>query len=133
MRTIDAHHHFWKYTAAEYGWIGDSMAALRRDFLQSDLRSTLSAAGVDAAISLQARQSLEETEWLLGMADQSKLLAGVVGWVPLLEPGVGAILECFTGHAKLKGVRHIVQGEPDDNFLLRDDFNRGIREVTARR
>jgi L-fuconolactonase len=133
MRTIDTHHHFWNYTAQEYGWIDDSMAALRRDFLPADLRSALSAAGVDAAISVQARQSLEETEWLLGMADQNKFLAGVIGWVPLLEPGVGAILECYTGHAKLKGVRHIVQGEADDRFLLRDDFNRGIREVTARK
>jgi L-fuconolactonase len=133
MRTIDAHHHFWNYTAAEYGWIDDSMAALRRDFLPTDLRSTLSAAGVDAAITVQARQSLEETQWLLGMAGQNHFLAGVVGWVPLVEPGVGALLECFTPHSKLKGIRHIVQAEADDRFLLRDDFNRGIREVTARK
>src|SRR5580693_1738546 len=130
MRTIDAHHQIWKYSAAEYGWIDDSLAALRRDFLPSDLRSTLSATGVDAAISVQARQSLEETQWLLGMAEQNDFLSGVVGWVPLIEPGVGAILECYAGHKKLKAIRHIVQSEPDDHFLLRDDFNRGIRELT---
>ena len=132
MRIIDAHHHFWKYTAKEYAWIDDSMAALRRDFLPVDLRATLSNTKVDAAISVQARQSLEETEWLLAIAEQSDFLAGVVGWVPLIEPGVGAILGCYAAHKKLKGVRHIVQGEPNDEFLLRDDFNRGIREVTAR-
>jgi len=131
MPIIDAHHHFWKYTPEEYGWIDDSMAALRRDFLPADLRATLAGAGVDAAVSVQARQSLEETEWLLGMSEQHDFLAGVVGWVPLADPGVGEILERLAARPKLKAVRHIVQGEPDDRFLLRDDFNRGIRALTA--
>ncbi len=131
MPTIDAHHHFWKYTPEEYGWIDDSMAALRRDFLPADLRDTLAAAGVDAAVSVQARQSLEETEWLLGMAEQHAFLAGVVGWAPLADPGVEKILERLAARPKLKAIRHIVQGEPDDRFLLRDDFNRGIRSLTA--
>jgi L-fuconolactonase len=132
MPIIDAHHHFWKYTPEEYGWIDDSMTALRRDFLPADLRATLAAAGVDAAISVQARQSLEETAWLLGMAEQHDFLAGVVGWVPLADPGVEQILEHFTARPKLKAIRHIVQSEPDDRFLLRDSFNRGIRALTAR-
>jgi L-fuconolactonase len=131
MPIIDAHHHFWTYTPEEYGWIDDSMAALRRDFLPADLHATLAAAGVDAAISVQARQSLEETAWLLGMAEQHDFLAGVVGWVPLTDPGVEQILEHFTSRPKLKAIRHIVQGEPDGRFLLRDNFNRGIRALTA--
>jgi L-fuconolactonase len=143
MRVIDAHHHFWKYTPEEYGWIDDSMGALRRDFLPVDLRATLDgaaiqaksasrfAAGVDAAVSVQARQSLEETAWLLGMAEQHDFLAGVVGWVPLIDPGVEQILEHYASRPKLKAIRHIVQGEPDDRFLLRDNFNRGIRALTA--
>jgi L-fuconolactonase len=132
MPVIDAHHHFWKYSAEEYGWIDDSLATLRRDFLPADLHATITAAGVDAALSVQARQSLEETAWLLDMAEQHDFLAGVVGWVPLVDPGVGEILDRLVHRPKLKAVRHIVQGEPDDRFLLRDDFNRGIREVTAR-
>jgi L-fuconolactonase len=131
MRIVDAHHHFWKYTPEGYGWIDDSMAALRRDFLPPGLRDTLAAAQVDAAVSVQARQSLEETEWLLGMSEQHDFLAGVVGWVPLADAGVGEILERLGARPKLKGVRHIVQGEPDDRFLLRDDFNRGIHALTA--
>jgi L-fuconolactonase len=132
MPVIDTHHHFWKYSAEEYGWIDDSLATLRRDFLPADLHATITAAGVDAALSVQARQSLEETAWLLDMAEQHDFLAGVVGWVPLVDPGVGEILDRLVHRPKLKAVRHIVQGEPDDRFLLRDDFNRGIREVTAR-
>ena len=98
MAIIDAHHHFWKYTAKEYAWIDDSMAALRRDFTPGDLRATLAGSGVDAAISVQARQSLEETEWLLAMADQNKFLAGVVGWVPLTDPQVRDTLGPLAEH-----------------------------------
>jgi len=132
---IDSHHHFWKYSAAEYGWLGDKpgddMAALRRDFLPPDLRAVLTACGVDAAVSVQARQSLEETNWLLDMAECHDFIRGVVGWVPLADPGVAGILEQLATRKKLKGVRHIVQGEPDDRFLLRDDFNRGINALAA--
>src|ERR1035438_1328694 len=102
---IDAHHHFWKYTPEEYAWIDDSMAALRRNFLPADLQATLAGAGVDAAISVQARQSLEETAWLLGMAEQHDFVAGVVGWVPLADPGVEQILEHYTARPKLKAIR----------------------------
>ena len=123
---IDAHHHFWQYTVAEYGWIDDDMAVLRRDFLPADLERELARAGVDGVVSVQARQTLEETEWLLGLAGQHAFIKGVVGWVELVNPGVGAVLERLVKNPKLKAVRHVVQGEPDDNFILRDDFNRGV-------
>ncbi|SRR5579871_140969 len=132
MQIIDAHHHFWKYSAAEYGWIDDSMAALRRDFLPRDLRMTLGRAGVDAAVSVQARQSIEETEWLLELAGHDAQIAGVVGWAPLMDPDVSRTLDRLAAWPKLKAIRHIVQSEPDDRFLLRSDFNRGITELTAR-
>ena len=86
MRIVDSHHHFWKYSASEYGWIDDSMSALRRDFLPPDLRQTLTSAGVQSAVSVQARQSLEETDWLLAMAEQHDFIAGVAGWAPLADP-----------------------------------------------
>lgn len=126
---IDAHHHFWNYDPVEYGWIDESMRTIRRDFLPEHLRAEIASAGVDGVISVQARQNLMETEWLLGMAAQNDFIKGVVGWVELVSPNVGVGLEKFATHPKLKSVRHVVQGEPDDAFILRDDFNRGIREL----
>ena len=123
---IDAHQHFWRYDAAEYGWIDDSMAVLRRDFLPSELRQEMSTIRVDACVAVQARQTLDETRWLLSLADENPFIAGVVGWVDLRSADVRQQLEAFSGHRKLVGVRHIVQSEPDDRFLLRDDFCRGI-------
>src|SRR2546427_7760757 len=99
--TIDSHHHFWRYSSAEYGWIDDSMAALRRNFLPDDLRATLRRAGVAGAVSVQARQSLEETDWLLKMAEQHDFLYGVVGWAPLADPAIEGILDRYAGRKKL--------------------------------
>ncbi len=123
---IDAHHHFWKYEPVEFGWIDDTMAAIRRDFLPGHLKAELAAAGLDGVVSVQARQSVEETAWLLGMAENFDFIKGVVGWVPLALPTVGKTLEKFSKHWKLRGVRHVVQGEPDDRFILGDEFNAGI-------
>jgi L-fuconolactonase len=124
--TIDTHHHFWRYTPEEFGWIGDDMAAIRRNFLPDDLARELSAAGVDAAVAVQARQTEDETRWLLSIAaERPSLIAGVVGWVPLAANDVGRRLDSYAADPKLIGVRHVVQGEPD-GFLARADFNRGI-------
>jgi len=92
MRQIDAHQHFWRYTAEEFGWIGDPMAAIRRDFLPGDLRPLLDAAGIDATIAVQARQSIEETDFLLGLAAENDWIAGVVGWAPLGSSDADAAL-----------------------------------------
>jgi L-fuconolactonase len=123
---IDAHQHFWRYDAAEYAWIDDSLAALRRHFLPSDLEAELRAAGFDGCVVVQTRQTLEETHWLLDLADRYPFIAGVVGWVDLQSPDVRAELEASAGRLKLVGVRHIVQAERDDRFLLRPDFLRGV-------
>jgi L-fuconolactonase len=123
---IDSHHHFWRYDAVQYDWIDDSMSAIRRDFLPEDLRQATAAAGVDGVVSVQARQSLEETRWLLDLANQHGFIRGVVGWVPLASPDVEQSLEQLAAEEKLIAVRHVVQGEPDDNFILRDDFNAGV-------
>jgi L-fuconolactonase len=123
---IDSHQHFWKYDAREYGWIDDRMSVIKRDFLPSDLEPPLRAAGFDACVAVQARQTMEETAWLLELAEQNPFVAGVVGWVDLCSPDVRAQLQRFGRHPKLVGVRHIVQAESDDRFLLRPDFGRGI-------
>jgi L-fuconolactonase len=123
---IDAHQHFWIYSPEEYGWIDDSMQAIRRNFLPEDLTSDLQRNGFGGSVAVQARQTLDETRHLLSLADQNSHVLGVVGWVDLRSPDVRSQLSEFTNHPKFVGVRHIVQSEPDDRFLLRDDFMRGI-------
>ncbi len=131
-RRIDAHQHFWRYDAREYGWIDESLARLRRDFLPLDLEPLLRAAGFDACVAVQARQTLEETRFLLELAERHPFVAGVVGWVDLRSTEVRAQLEGFRGQAKLVGIRHIVQAEPDERFLLRPEFLRGLAVLRDR-
>jgi L-fuconolactonase len=126
---IDAHHHFWKYDSIEYGWIDDAMAVIRRNFLPEDLQAEIAKAGIDGVVSVQARQSLLETECLLHLATDHDFIKGVVGWVELVSPSAIIQLETYARNPKLKSVRHVVQAEPDENFLLRPDFNRGISEL----
>jgi L-fuconolactonase len=123
---IDAHQHFWRYDAKEYGWIDDSMAVLQRDFLPDEAKREMTRVGVDACIAVQARQTPEETRFLLALADGHPSIAGVVGWVDLQAEDVRRQLESVAGHPRLVGVRHIVQSESDDRFLLRPAFCRGI-------
>jgi len=123
---IDAHQHFWRYERWEYGWIDDSMAALRRDFLPADLKPELERSGFQGCVAVQVRQSLEETQWLLELTERAPFILGVVGWVDLRSPRLRFELESFAGNSKLVGVRHIVQSEPDERFLLQPDFLRGI-------
>jgi L-fuconolactonase len=123
---VDTHQHFWRYTADEYGWIDESMSCLRRNFLPEDLEPELKRAGFDGSIVVQVRQTLEETRWLLDLAASSQFILGVIGWVDLRASDVGAQLARFAGNPKLLGVRHIVQSEPDERFLLQPEFLRGI-------
>jgi L-fuconolactonase len=127
MMKIDSHQHFWKYNTAEFGWINDNMSVIRRDFLPSDLQRELQSLGFDGSIAVQARQSLEETRWLLELADANAFIKGVVGWVDLRSSDVEQQLSSFSKNNKFVGVRHIVQDEPDDRFLLRADFLNGLR------
>lgn len=128
-KKIDAHHHLWRYSDEEYGWIDGDMAILRRDFLPSDLAAEMGSAGVDGAVTVQARQTLEETRWLLDLAEANAEICGVVGWAPIVDERFSDSLEEFSLRPKLKGLRHVVQAEPDENYLLREDFNRGIRRL----
>ncbi len=123
---VDSHQHFWRYDTGEYGWIGDELASIRRDFLPTDLARELGAVGVDAVVSVQARQTLDETRWLLELAAANDFIAGVVGWVPLVSPGVIDTLESLVQDPRLCGVRHVLQDEADPGFAASRDFNRGI-------
>lgn len=128
---IDAHQHFWRYDPVEYGWIGDGMEMMQCDRLPADLRPLLDQAGIDKTIAVQARQTLAETEWLLELADQHDWIAGVVGWVDLRSDGLDAQLERFASNPKFVGVRHVVQDEPDDEFMLQPAFLKGVERLAA--
>jgi L-fuconolactonase len=123
---IDAHQHFWRYNPRDYEWIDDSMSNLRRDFLPSDLKPELDRADFDTCVAVQAQHTLEETNWLLRLAAESSFIAGVVGWVDLGASNVREQLATLARNPKLLGVRHVLQAEPDDRFMMHPDFLRGI-------
>lgn len=126
---IDSHQHFWRYSAAEYPWIGPGMERLARDWLPDDLAAVAAAEGIGGTIAVQARQSVEESRWLLALADEHPLVAGVVGWVDLRSAAVAEALATLCAHPKFVGVRHVVQDEPDDRFLLGEAFVRGLSQL----
>jgi L-fuconolactonase len=126
---IDAHQHFWRYTPQSHAWIDDAMAALKRDFLPADLAPLLRDAGFDGSIAVQAEQTPEETAWLLSLAEAHPFIRGVVGWTDLRSPAVEAQLGALAAHPKLRGVRHVLQDEPDDRFMLQPEFVRGVRAL----
>ena len=111
---IDAHHHLWRYTSEEYGWIDESMVKLQHDFLPKDLIREMTAAEIDGAVAVQARQTLDETRSLLGLADGCEAIRGVVGWAPIAGEDFPGVMEEFESRPKLKGLRHVIQGEKDD-------------------
>lgn len=123
---IDSHHHLWSYNQQEYDWIGPEMQVLARDFGPSDLIAVARDLGVVGTVAVQARQTLHETRSLIELARRNSYLLGVVGWAPLTSEDIAQQLEEFADSSDLKGLRHVVQDEPDDDFLLRDDFNRGV-------
>lgn len=126
---VDAHQHFWIYSPEEFAWIDDSMKTLRRDFLPEHLQPELKQNGVDGSIAVQARPSIAETEWLLNLAGDTPFILGVVGWVDLRAADAGAQLRRLRERPKLCGIRHLVQSEPEDRFMLGSDFLRGIAQL----
>jgi len=131
MLKIDSHHHFWTFTEADYGWIEPAWTELRRDFAPADLEREIRRAGIDGVVSVEAHMSVDETRRLLAHAGRHEFIRGVVGWAPLVDPRVGAVLDEFSAQPKLRAIRHVLQCEPDGH-MLRDDFNRGITELTRR-
>ena len=127
---IDSHHHLWRYIPDQYPWIRENMGVLRCDFMPDDLQVGLQAARVKAAVAVQARQTIEETYWLLDLARQCSVIQGVVGWAPIASKIFSSRLDRLRGEPLLRGIRHIVEDEPD-GFLLDPEFNRGISAITS--
>jgi len=126
---IDSHQHFWRFDQDAYPWIAAGMTVLRRDYLPGDLAPLLAATGVDRTIAVQAQQTVDETRWLLSLADRHPSVCGVVGWAPLVDARVDDVLGELSGHPRLRGIRHILHDEADDRYMLRDDFNRGVARL----
>lgn len=125
MRIIDTHHHFWRYDPVGYDWITDDMCRIKKDFLPAQLKEVIEKACVDAVVSIQARQMIRETEWLLDMAEENDFIRGVVGWLPLINPDIELYLERYSENPYLKALRHVLQGEKDE-YMLTKEFNHGI-------
>ena len=128
---IDAHHHLWKYNPTDYVWMDDRMENLKHDYLPDNLLPQLHNADVSQTVVVQARQTLDETHWLLDMADRHSFIAGVVGWVDLRSATLDKQLRQLSRHPKFKGVRHVVHDEPNDQFMALPDFQRGISTLAG--
>lgn len=124
---IDSHQHFWNYNSEKHAWINEEMLILRQDYLPEQLQKTYEKHQIDGCIAVQADQSEAESSFLLDLAEQNDFIKGVVGWADLRSPKIQERLEYFSHYKKMKGFRHVVQGEADHNFILRPVFQRGIR------
>ncbi len=129
-KRIDSHQHFWIFDPVRDSWIDESMQRIQRDFLPEDLFPALNKNQFAGCVAVQADQTEAQTHFLLDLAKQNDFIKGVVGWVDLLDKNISERLEFFSNEKKLKGFRHVVQGEADD-FMLRTDFRNGIKALKA--
>ncbi len=128
MKIIDTHQHFWKYDPVNYSWINDDMQVIRKDFLPGDLAIVLKENRVDACVAVQADQTEAETDWLLKLAANNDFIQGVVGWIDLRSDSIEERLRHYAQFKKLKGFRHILQGE-EPSFMLQESFLNGISKL----
>lgn len=128
---IDAHQHFWRFDPIRDTWITDAMHKIRRDFIPGDLAPILRSNGVDGCISVQADQSGEENDYLLNHAAANDFIKAVVGWIDLRSPDLEEKLSHYRSYPKLKGFRHVLQGETDRALMLKPSFKRGIAALAS--
>jgi len=126
---VDSHQHYWQYSAEEYAWITDDLSVIKKSFLPEDSKIEMDKLGFDLAVAVQARQTLTENDFLLGLAENNKHIAGVVGWLDLASSQLDAQLEQYANHPNFVGVRHIVQDEPNDEFIIQPDFVAGVKKL----
>ncbi|UXP31982.1 amidohydrolase family protein [Reichenbachiella agarivorans] len=126
---IDSHQHFWKYDPTKHAWIDDSMSVIQDDFFPSDLRDLLQQNRLDGTVAVQADQTEAETEFLLDLALKYDYVKAVVGWVDLQAENVAERLAHYAKNKKFVGVRHVVQEEPDPEFMLGANFQRGLTQL----
>ena len=130
--TVDSHHHFWDISRLEYPWMPPGPSVVRRNYLPDDLKPLIDEAGIQKTVLVQAQQSLEEANFLLDIAEANDFVAGVVVWADVQSPRVGDDLDALMKRDKLVGIRHQVEDDTDDYWLIRDDTIRGLREIASR-
>ena len=130
-KIIDSHQHFWQVGRFDYPWMSSEVEVLYRDYMPETLEPILQRCGVSKTVLVQASNSLEETRWLLELADSNHFIGGVVGWVDLTSSNVTHQLAEFTKHPKFKGVRHLVENEPDDDWLFQPDVLQGFAVLAS--
>jgi L-fuconolactonase len=128
MKIIDTHQHFWKYDPVNYSWINNDMQVIRRDFLPGDLAAELNENKVQGCVAVQASQTEEETDWLILLAAKNDFIQGIVGWVDLRSDKIEERLRHYMQFRKVKGFRHVLQGE-EPSFMLQKDFLNGISKL----
>jgi L-fuconolactonase len=131
MKIIDSHQHFWKYNTKDFDWLTDDMAVIRKDFLPPELGSIYDANNVEGCVGIQVNQTEKENELLLNYAEQFNFIKGIVGWIDLMADNVEERLANWHEHKKLKGFRHILQGEKDRALMLKPAFKNGIGKLHA--
>ena len=130
MQKIDSHQHFWKFDPVRDSWIDESMYLIRRDFAPLDLQPVFEKNGIEACVAVQADQSEAENDFLLAYADKHDFIKGIVGWVNLRADNITERLDHYAGFRKIKGFRHVLQGEPDRALMLNPDFMRGVKALS---
>ena len=130
--TVDSHHHFWDITKLDYPWMPPGQSVVRRNYLPEHLRPLLASAGIQKTVLVQAHQSVEEAEFLLDIAQSTEFVAGVVAWADIRSPSFGDDLDSLTSRPGLVGIRHQVEDDPDDDWLIREHSIRGLKEIAAR-
>ena len=128
MKIIDTHQHFWKYDPVNYSWINDEMQVIRKDFLPGVLAVVVNEHKLQGTLAVQADQTEAETDWLLQLAAKNDFIKGVVGWVDLRSSNIEERLQHYQQFSKLKGFRHVLQGE-EPSFMLQKDFLNGISKL----
>lgn len=129
---IDSHQHFWQVGRFDYPWLTPELGVLFKDYLPDSLEPILRKNHIAKTVLVQASNSVEETRWLLKLADEHEFIAGVVGWVDLKSSSVAPQLDEFTRHPKFKGVRHLVESEPLDDWLVQQEVLAGLKILEAR-
>lgn len=126
MLKVDSHQHFWTFSEEDYGWISEHEKVLKQDYWPEHLQQVLQGNNIDACVAVQARQSLIETKWLVKLSEKHDFIKGVVGWIDIKADNLSEQLKQFSSTSRLKGFRHVLQGEPDPYFMLDTDFVRGL-------
>lgn len=126
---IDAHQHFWKYEPTKHSWIDDTMAVIRKDFMPAKLKKVYLENNIDGCVAVQADQTTLENDFLIDLASKNNFIKGILCWVDFRADNINEVLEHYSKIKIIKGFRHVVQGEPDHNFLLRPNFLNGIAQL----